>query len=435
MLHVAAKSSRNVVSQVAKKQSLFDTVGGFFAVAAYLLFPLHTNIANINVSAGDISVLFWCCIQIFNASFWQSLSRILHYYGPFLIAVLLSLLYSFIFFERDIFRLKVSGIELLKLGAFVAWGAMTLHEVARSDTARLKVLLGAMLVFSPIALGHAAVAIAQGGAFRMRWPYENPNIFGNYCVFCFYMFIVAARAGVWWVRSFKWAWIGLALFGLAASGSRGAFGNILVAAVTLCVGAVATGNFRIPKKRILRLAVPILAAIVIGTCVLPYIINSPIVQKRFNQTVAIEGPKNLDIRKLLWNEALFLFQTSPVFGIGYGQFQVESGYSIGIGKLGVGMVTHNIYLSYLAEMGVVGLACFLVVMYKTLKKSLRVATVSRDLTPVIIASILVGCLAQGFFANVDNYRTFSIALGLLFSFRYKGTYSPLIMQPLQRLRS
>lgn len=72
-------------------------------------------------------------------------------------------------------------------------------------------------------------------------------------------------------------------------------------------------------------------------------------------------------RLIIWQDAISIWQRSPIFGVGAGNFQFfDRTYSID--KVGV---AHNQYLEILAEMGVQGLLCFIWLLTAVGIRSLR----------------------------------------------------------------
>jgi O-antigen ligase len=83
----------------------------------------------------------------------------------------------------------------------------------------------------------------------------------------------------------------------------------------------------------------------LGLAVLPALLF--VFGGRQTNITSAEGDTGQD-RIVLWSEALCLFQESPIFGIGRGEF-VEK----------IGLVTHNSYLHSFTELGFIGGTCFL----------------------------------------------------------------------------
>lgn len=101
----------------------------------------------------------------------------------------------------------------------------------------------------------------------------------------------------------------------------------------------------------------------------------------------------------LAREAINLWRSRPLFGVGLGNFVAASDY---FWKEPV----HNIYLLQLAETGLVGLAGFLIFLAFCLKKALaKAATFPLPLV------LLIGVLFLGF---LDHYLLTSSAGSLLF---------------------
>jgi len=156
-----------------------------------------------------------------------------------------------------------------------------------------------------------------------------------------------------------------------------------------------------------RLLAAAFGAVILVGAVLWFFSKNPYLTKRLERTSA--GEKNVDERFHLWGAAKDAFYTHPVIGIGFGQFRHYASYTHHL----VAKVTHQTYLSFAAELGLPGLLVFLwfigVVLVATMRWRL---TVGSGLSTVAMAFILATGV-QGFFNNVDQFRSLWIAVGLV----------------------
>jgi putative inorganic carbon (HCO3(-)) transporter len=131
----------------------------------------------------------------------------------------------------------------------------------------------------------------------------------------------------------------------------------------------------------------------------------------------LEDSGSVMIRFILWGVAWKLFLSSPVFGIGFGTFQlIYSRYLPQIPDLPTTLGVHNIYLELLAETGFLGLAAFLFLMYVTLRAAYRQVSSRFWLHRVLGFTVFaggIGLLIEGF---TDHSFFWAIQVGSLFWF-------------------
>ncbi len=147
--------------------------------------------------------------------------------------------------------------------------------------------------------------------------------------------------------------------GVAATQSRG---GIVAAAAAICVGAFL-------YRRQLGRVLPIVAIALAGIAI--YFVVAPSAFDR----VTNFGDAG-DGRSELWTVAWRAFEDHPVTGIGLNQFRIESSeYVLEPGNLKFvrliaerPVVVHNTYLQFLVETGIVGLALYLLVVWRCLSR-------------------------------------------------------------------
>jgi len=128
----------------------------------------------------------------------------------------------------------------------------------------------------------------------------------------------------------------------------GLIGLVLVVVVT-----------RPPKRVGLRLATTgaIIAAVLIGVGLMIGI------EARFFSLAEASQPDHLGTRAILWSSAIELWKMSPLTGIGAGNFELDLGM---VGHPEVRTHANSIYLQFLAETGIVGLAAILFLIYRSI---------------------------------------------------------------------
>jgi O-antigen ligase len=86
-------------------------------------------------------------------------------------------------------------------------------------------------------------------------------------------------------------------------------------------------------------------------------------ETHFFSLAEVPQPDHLGTRSILWSSAIELWQRSPLLGIGAGNFELELGL---VGHPEVHTNANSLYLQFLAETGVVGLAAILFLVYASI---------------------------------------------------------------------
>lgn len=145
-----------------------------------------------------------------------------------------------------------------------------------------------------------------------------------------------------------------------------------------------------------------------------------------DKTTDFEEPKNTysvrsdisgDVRFTLWTTAFRMWLAHPLNGVGYGNFAQNSfEYSGGI-NLGV-LLTHNTYLAFLSETGIIGMLLIITPIIFTLFMLLKVKTFQS----LALASTFIGLISMSFAYNLQNSQIFWIFIGLAIGFATKNKY-------------
>jgi O-antigen ligase len=206
-----------------------------------------------------------------------------------------------------------------------------------------------------VAVASAAVAAVVGmlnfflgGAERATGPIQDPNDFGFLLAvtvpLAMHQFQIARRPGR---RIAAVLALGLILAGTLATFSRGAI-----------VGLAVAGAYSLMTRRLrTRWALLSLAGalLITGTA---NILQPQTVGDALNRKEYI-AQHNVNERLIAWQIALDQFGTSPVLGVGPGNFD-QRYIEFGLPTTTAGVVTtHNAYLNILAELGLPGLVLFL----------------------------------------------------------------------------
>jgi O-antigen ligase len=232
--------------------------------------------------------------------------------------------------------------------------------------------------------------------------FKNSGEFGiQMCIFLpiVVAFILALKE-YWprWVRWVAWGIAGTAVTGIVASSSRGAL--VGLAAVSLWMLLKSRHKFRG------------LAAIVAFAAVV-YRITPPEQKARFQD---IGHDASSISRTTNWKNGLEIMNQYPVLGIGYANWRKYHAINYG-----TELLPHNIFIEAGAELGYLGLAAFLALIWCTFVVNSRTRRLARqfpDESRFIsrmadgLDGALVGFLVSGFFVTVLYYPFFWINLAM-----------------------
>jgi O-antigen ligase len=192
--------------------------------------------------------------------------------------------------------------------------------------------------------------VGQNKDGRVEGPVGSSNQFGAFMAFFVPLFAAMALGSKGVPRLFWWFvfFCGFAL--IVATGSRGTYVAILVAAV---VGAKFIGPF-FDRRAIRRAGLQLTAALVlIAGAVM--VNNLELVERRFEQSTSTDMDEISSGRSSIWRATIFVQAEEPLtflYGKGWNSHE----------NSGIWKSAHNMYLSYLYELGIIGLALFLVLL-------------------------------------------------------------------------
>jgi len=383
--------------------------------ALAILYPIHRTIG-VNVSFGDPIVALIALRLTFGFLTGRvPVPAFVSYLGLLAVTVVASLLVNAI--VPNAYFVAADGVtEAIKLLAVVMWLFATFW-LLRVDTQRrfLTFATTSVLVAALWSLYTTYMNIFHS-AHRMTGPFENANIYGNYLVLNVTMAFGVSHllqadpsgrvaGGGAWLRRYRSPLLILAqlalLLGIFSTGSRG---TLLAYATAIVVCA----RFWFPRRIVFsRLLVGALGLALTAATIDWYFSQHPFLVTRVERTG--ENERSVDDRLALWAAARDAFYTHPIIGIGYGQFRYYASMTHGT----VEKVTHETYLSFAAELGLIGLVLFISMIAAVLVSSLRWRlTVGDGLSTMAFAFVLAACV-QAFFNNVDQFRSLWIAIGLV----------------------
>jgi O-antigen ligase len=193
-----------------------------------------------------------------------------------------------------------------------------------------------------------------------------------------------------WRRLFFLAAVAFGLHPLLFSFSRGAY----AAAIGVLV------FFGVVKKRSLLVLAFIL--FISWQTLLP----SSVVDRIKMTSGGPRGPESsVAVRLDLWNHAVKLFEKNPIFGVGFGGFELSTPEKSEIKN------THNLYLKILSEQGVIGLSLLALAFFMALKSGQRLF--KRGVTPFQkgLGFGFLGCTVAFIITNMFGDRWSYFVLG------------------------
>jgi O-antigen ligase len=259
----------------------------------------------------------------------------------------------------------------------------------------------ALIGIGASALYAAGVDLGLSYFWRASGTFEDPNAFSVYLLLSLGVVITAHR-----LRTGRpWSWqVVVIVVAVLLSGSRAALAAMALAAVVtvlLTLGTRAGVAFR-------RLAAVTAVLGVVAVLVLPDQWVGDVLQRATSVFTPDDGAAP-DARFELWSVAVQQWASSPVLGVGAGQYIPVAQEMVGPQMT---TVPHNTYLGFLAQTGTVGLLVFLAVPALVVVRTLRAGHAGDANAPYLLFSVLC-LLVQAFTLSLENARPMWAFLGLV----------------------
>lgn len=235
---------------------------------------------------------------------------------------------------------------------------------------------------------------ASGLLSRSTAGFEDPNLLGIYLLAS--AGVVALRGAMVGKRVVTWQ-TAVILAGVLSTSSRG---SMLAACVVVTLLPFVNRGLRASSR--------LLLATLLGFGLAGgYLFGSRI--PAIARLVEGGGLDN-DLRGVLWAGALDQWATSPLYGIGLGEYALRSPEYTGVP---VNFVAHNTYLSFLAETGIVGFLIFfsVFVLVAHLAKRAGWNTNGVDVVALMVIAVMLNLGT----VNAQNSRFFWVFLALTIS--------------------
>lgn len=271
-----------------------------------------------------------------------------------------------------------------------------------TDYTRLKTL------FIVVAFSAAFWAIKGGVKVLLIGPHQvygksyDNNLFALVSVMSLPMVFYASQL----IRNKKWrpfflACTALICIGIIGSRSRAGFAAFGVVVVMMAWGS--RHRFRALVTTSLVIAA---VAVMVG----------PEMMERFDSIMGYREDKSASSRFFTWTIARTLVEENPIIGVGFGNFEVAKDAVFGGKK-----AAHNIYLSNMSELGLLGHPLWLGLIFGTIFSLWRFMRKARNLPPdmiwpyyvsrALMLSLLAFCV-HGAFHNEEYLELMFTVLGL-----------------------
>lgn len=132
------------------------------------------------------------------------------------------------------------------------------------------------------------------------------------------------------------------------------------------------------------------------------------------QTISNFDDSTVNHRLVMWKASVGIWMNNPIFGVGAGNIPVYMENYIDYATRSYWMVNHSLWLTWLAEMGLVGFLLFITIVLYNMRDSLFMGRIkpfdedSRFMKYFGVASFasLIGFLSSGTFLTVNYYPHF-----------------------------
>lgn len=216
------------------------------------------------------------------------------------------------------------------------------------------------------------------GLMRLNSTFVHPNPFGFYLIIIIGVCLIALMDPAVKHKLLYAAVSGLALFELIFTFTRGAWLGLALVIVIICW----KGEPKYRKKIIVIFIILVLAL-------------SPVIIDRFaGLTSDSVEESSLATRLYIWSHMFKAALDNPVLGHGMGSFL---NYSVVV--LNWRIEAHNEYLKMFFETGIIGLACYLILIAATTAKTIRT---KRDPARVVIFALFASFVAMGLADNIAD---------------------------------
>jgi len=246
--------------------------------------------------------------------------------------------------------------------------------------------------------------------FRAQGTMGDCNIFAAHLGAAFLLTLIFRRLAQ---PAHPWTFLAMAvqLAGIFFSASRGGLLSIVAALLFIWLFAT-TGKQKIAGALVGLAAIILIASMSSQDGLLE---SNPMTERLKTSTVSLNDPEAQQ-RARLWRVAFDGFLSSPIIGIGRGNYaSLEATDPDGAGH------AHNTLLGILCESGLLGLACYaafgLAVVFGLFRDWLRNPDRERKIVDGLLLAVLLVIALNGMTINIENYRGLWILLALVVAYQ------------------
>lgn len=253
--------------------------------------------------------------------------------------------------------------------------------------------------------------------------YKDPNQAATYLIISIYVLILGINTELNKRVTISYILLcGLSVVAIILTDSRG---GIIALFVSLCIYLIMNGWQR--KKYILTRLLFLLILFLVILLLDMFLTEGYVTSRLFSSINSFE--RGLDIRKILAETALLMGNNNPLFGIGRGNFALNSATYLGNSTYNVkNLVPHNTYLGLYAEVGIIGVLFYstpIILIGKLIStKLIKVKGWYHERSNYlgIIVAMGIGVGIQAMVLNLENRRTIWFIMGWIMWTLTKGSY-------------
>lgn len=314
---------------------------------------------------------------------------------------------------------SLAASNLLKLAVVLSYVVVaTVWTIAASDRDIVRFLSAWVLIAVLCACGSVlsqvtSIALVPTDGYRSNGFFQDPNLYAGYLLVSMAVLLVLHRCHPRPVDMTAFAALAL---GVVTTGSRS---GVAALAVLVVLAAVVVSS---PVLRAASaVAVGLGAVLAYGVVTrAAYVTDVPALQRLVDSS----GEVGADPRIGLWGRAIDLWEGSPWFGVGIGQFARLSDDVFGINReTGTGFVAHNTFLSFLAETGTFGFLLCVAGLVAVGVCATRITGFAREARGALVLGVVAVALQMATL-NLQNVRYVWLYFGLVVGLSVRGARTP-----------
>lgn len=412
-----------------QQTNTFDRVArvGFLVLVALIpvVRPLSFYVGGLRVSLSDVIFplvfVFWLVARIVNKRGFR-IEPFHWFVGLYAATLILSAIFSVepersflkLIGEFYLFGLGVVAYDLVRYRDFAkqavfAWLAGTAVTIIASLVGFGLFYLGYKTQADNYFLSHAG-SLPAGNYPRIHALFANANMMCNFLNVSLMLSFLAGYLG--WIRSWAaWLFAGGIWFAAIFTFSSGLGGMLLSSGIWL--GTIySVKNEKIRSRLIISTG--ILAAILIfaAACISPDTANT-------DQQIPLAGMNTViepSVRVLVWQDTLRTIAAHPLIGKGIGTDPAKVFYSTISGQNQILSDAHNMYLSVLAQAGIVGFVALASLIFFLIRRfTFDLNSERRTILTALSCAIIGAFLYQGLTGSFEDARHLWILIGIFAS--------------------